>query len=124
MYEISKEFHFSAAHQLHGLPQEHPCSRVHGHNYVVRIFLRGSELNEHDFLMDYRELDPIKNWIDSTLDHRNLNDVLPCKTTAENMAKYLLEVFKDRLVGFLPPNVHVYAVEVEETPKTRARFTI
>jgi 6-pyruvoyl-tetrahydropterin synthase len=39
-YTISKEFAFSAAHHLNGLPPSHPCSRVHGHNYVVRVVLR------------------------------------------------------------------------------------
>src|SRR5215468_9371730 len=34
-YTISKFFEFSAAHHLTGLPDDHPCSRVHGHNYVV-----------------------------------------------------------------------------------------
>ncbi|MFI6697695.1 6-pyruvoyl trahydropterin synthase family protein [Streptomyces sp. NPDC050509] len=36
---ISKEFHFSASHQLDGLPEDHPCGRLHGHNYVVALEL-------------------------------------------------------------------------------------
>ena len=37
MYIISKEYHFSASHQLHDLPEDHPCHRLHGHNYVVEV---------------------------------------------------------------------------------------
>jgi len=40
-FTISKDFEFSAAHHLEGLDPEHPCSRVHGHNYVVRLELTG-----------------------------------------------------------------------------------
>lgn len=33
MTDIAKGFHFSASHQLYRLPEEHPCARMHGHNY-------------------------------------------------------------------------------------------
>ncbi|HUM68046.1 MAG TPA: 6-carboxytetrahydropterin synthase, partial [Chloroflexota bacterium] len=39
MYTISKQFHFSASHQLNGLPLEHQCARLHGHNYEVELIL-------------------------------------------------------------------------------------
>ena len=39
MFKISKEFYFSAAHALFGLPDDHPCTRLHGHNYVVTVHL-------------------------------------------------------------------------------------
>ena len=35
MFEIRKQFTFSAAHQLDHLPKDHPCSRIHGHNNIV-----------------------------------------------------------------------------------------
>jgi 6-pyruvoyltetrahydropterin/6-carboxytetrahydropterin synthase len=41
MYTISKEFNFSASHQLLGLIKDHPCGRIHGHNYTLKIFLKG-----------------------------------------------------------------------------------
>jgi 6-pyruvoyltetrahydropterin/6-carboxytetrahydropterin synthase len=115
MYKISKQFSFSASHILEGLPQEHPCSRLHGHNYVVTVHLRAGQLNSAGFVKDYRELDGVKKYIDSTLDHRHLNDVLPFNPTAENMAKYLYDVF----VKDIP---ELYAVEVSETPKTTAIY--
>ena len=55
MNTISKEFHFSASHQLHGLKEGHPCGRFHGHNYIVKIFLSG-EPNKDGFVQDYGEL--------------------------------------------------------------------
>ncbi len=35
MFTITKEFHFSASHQLSHLPEDHQCARLHGHNYVA-----------------------------------------------------------------------------------------
>lgn len=115
MITISKEFHFSAAHQLHDLPDDHPCSRLHGHNYILRVFLRG-ELNKVGFVQDYRELEPIKKYVDEMLDHRNLNHVFPMhNTTVEVMSQILFGYFKQDF-----PNL--IAIEMSETPKTNCRY--
>ena len=37
MYTIAKRFAFSASHIIGGLPDKHPCSRLHGHNYEVEV---------------------------------------------------------------------------------------
>lgn len=115
MYKISKQFSFSASHILEGLPQEHPCSRLHGHNYIITIHLKAEQLNGVGFVKDYRELDNVKKYIDDTLDHRHLNDLFPFNPTAENIAKYLYDVFKKDIP-------EIYAVEVSETPKTTAIY--
>ena len=115
MYKISKQFTFSASHILDLLPNGHPCARLHGHSYVVTVHLRSEGLNEFGFVRDYRELDFIKEFIDNTLDHRHLNDIISCHPTAENIARYLFEVFSARLP-------ELYAVEVSETPKTSALY--
>ncbi|MDR2816113.1 MAG: 6-carboxytetrahydropterin synthase [Proteiniphilum sp.] len=116
MYKISKAFSFSAAHSLFGLPYEHPCSRLHGHNYVVTVHLRSKELNKQGFVRDYTELKMVEEYIGAQLDHRNLNDILsPLNSSAENLAKMLYDVFKPRIP-------ELYAVEVSETPKTSAIY--
>lgn len=115
-YRIEKDFTFSAAHQLSGLPDDHPCSRIHGHNYVVRIRLESMYLNQIGFVRDYRELDDVKSWIDATLDHRNLNDVwTEMNPTAENIARAIF----DRFASDYP---QLSGVGVSETPKTWAWF--
>jgi 6-pyruvoyltetrahydropterin/6-carboxytetrahydropterin synthase len=116
MYKISKQFSFSAAHSLYGLPDDHPCSRLHGHNYVVTIHLCSERLNPQGFVRDYNELKIVKQFIDNKLDHRNLNDILaPLNSSAENIAKYIYDEF----INQLP---ELYAVEVSETPKTSAIY--
>ena len=105
MFIISKEFHFSASHQLDHLPDGHQCARLHGHNYVVIVDLRCADLDANGFVLDYGELDSFADWIKRTVDHRHLNDVRAPKegtaaereiqaaknTTAENLAKWFYE---------------------------------
>ncbi|SMO42057.1 6-carboxytetrahydropterin synthase QueD [Paracoccus laeviglucosivorans] len=115
MYRISKEFHFSASHQLGHLPADHQCARLHGHNYIVSVELASTTLNADGFVRDYHELSALKHYIDSELDHRHLNDVLDLPSTAENMARHFYDWSKARW----PETV---AVRVSETPKTWAEY--
>ena len=116
MYWISKEFHFSASHQLRELPDYHQCGRLHCHNYIVGAELTGSELNQHGFLRDYQDLSPLKTYIDAELNHRHLCDVLGHdQTTAERLTEY----FYDWCLPLWP---EVSAVKVSETPKTWAEY--
>lgn len=116
MYRIRKSFQFCASHQLQGLPDDHPCTRLHGHNYEVMVELTSASLNQTGFVRDYRELSALKEYIDNTLDHRHLNDVLGAdNTTAERIAKHLYDWCKVRWA-------EVSAVSVSETPKTWAEY--
>ena len=127
MFLISKEFHFSASHTLNGLDKYHPCSRMHGHNYVVIVELLAPALNDNGFVKDYRELEPIKKWIDENLDHRHLNDIMNDSgnpmfypnPTAEVMAFELAFIFKA-----LMPDLSIYSVKVKETDKTMACYIL
>lgn len=119
-YTISKEFAFSASHRLDGLRDGHPCGRLHGHNYTVRVELIGYELDEIGFVLDYGDLKPIKTYLDDVLDHRHLNDVLKFNPTAERLAHHIGTLVR-RLIA-IPDDVTV-AVGVSETPKTWATWT-
>ncbi len=115
MYRIAKEFHFSASHQLEGLLDDHPCGRLHGHNYRIELILAAEVLNSTGFIVDYGDLRPFQKLIDDELDHRHLNDVLPFQTSAENIAKYLYQRAKEHWI-------QVILVRVSETPKTWAEY--
>ena len=115
MFRITKEFHFSASHVLETLPEDHPCARLHGHNYVAVVELAAETLNDHGFVRDYRDLKDLKAYIDDRLDHRHLNDVLDGSPTAENLAKHL----HDWCAARWP---ETRAVRVSETPKTWAEY--
>jgi len=116
MFTIRKTFHFCASHQLHQVAENHPCARLHGHNYEVIIELCAENLDDKGFVKDYLELSRFKTYIDENLDHQHLNDVLgdDC-VTAEKIAKHLYDWSH-------PLWPEVSAVTVNETPKTSAEY--
>lgn len=114
MNTISKEFHFSASHRLKGLREKHPCGRLHGHNYIVKVILKG-EPNKDGFVQDYGELKPFKDYFDNNLDHQHLNDVYKFQPSVENMSKFIFDLFK-------PDFPLLHAIEMSETPKTNCRY--
>lgn len=116
MYRITKEFHFSASHQLKDLPEDHQCARLHGHNYIVEVELSAATLDPHGFVRDYQELAPFKRYIDDVLDHRHLNEVLgDDMVTAERLARHFYDWCKARWP-------EISAARVSETPKTWAEY--
>ncbi|MFT4471384.1 6-pyruvoyl trahydropterin synthase family protein [Arthrobacter sulfonylureivorans] len=121
MFTISKEFAFSASHQLDGLPADHPCSRLHGHNYTIKLTLTG-DLDDIGFVHDYRALAPFKEYLDNVLDHRHLNDILEGNPTAERMSAHLCKVAVRCLE--IPRTVFRVAIGVSETPKTWAESSV
>lgn len=132
MLTIRKSFEFSAAHQLGHLvtvDSEHPCARLHGHNYTVTVEVQAADIDPQvQWVLDYRDLNCIKSWIDDTLDHRNLNDAMPpgLYSTAESLAAWLFDV-ATHLLTLNGSHAHAHkwrvtAVAVQETPKTWAEF--
>lgn len=95
MYRIEKTIKVSCMHQL-TLDYESPCQRQHGHNYKIKICLKGNKLDKNGMLMDFAH---IKRHIDSLIDHDNLNLVMRDNPTAENMCKFLAEEIGQQL-GF------------------------
>jgi len=122
MFTIRKEFAFSASHQLKGLADNHPCSRNHGHNYVIVVELKSKELSDVGFILDYRQLDFVKKMIDEEFDHRFLNDVVSFNPTAESLSEYFYYRIKTHLVTSGKDESILSAVEVSETPKTNSRY--
>jgi len=116
MYTITKDMHFSASHQLANLPDSHPCGRLHGHNFIVRLHLSSPTLDNVGFVTDYNNLREFQAWIDDQFDHRHLNDVVSFNPTAENMCRYLYEQAHEKGL------TQVSAVSWSETPKTWATY--
>jgi len=89
---ISKQFHMNCAHSLPHLPEGHKCRGVHGHTYGVTLHCTG-ELRE-EWLIDYADIAAAWAPVFTRLDHKNLNDLLPCATTAENLAVWIAKELK------------------------------
>jgi 6-pyruvoyltetrahydropterin/6-carboxytetrahydropterin synthase len=117
MYTTRVEAAFAAAHYLteyHG-----KCERLHGHNYVVRVYARGDVLDKAGMLLDFGELKGRVREVCERLDHGSLNDIPAFKDSpsAERIARYIFDEVK-----LLDPSMPLHAVEVFETPTSMARY--
>ena len=101
MYEVRKRIEISAAHRLI-LDYESKCTNLHGHNWIIDVFLRSETLNKNGMIMDFTE---IKSKIQDKFDHKVINDEVDFNPTAENIAKYICDV--------LAP--YCYRVDVQES---------
>ena len=123
VFEISKDFVFSAAHQIrmHG----GKCERLHGHNWRVRVHARASALNRIGMVVDFADLQRIVAEICSRFDHRNVNEVEPfdqVNTTAENLARFFFEEASRALEAAEAGRVRVSRVEVWENEGSLAVY--
>lgn len=127
---ISKEFHFSAGHQLYrdDWSQDRnrrvfdKCINVHGHNYVLEVTLSGSVDVETGMILNYYRLDKIVEPIVTRLDHcrGGLNELFTgMLTTAENLVERIAQLIIDELQA-RASHVFLAQVVLKETPKTSA----
>lgn len=79
----------AGCHQL-SLPYESKCSRLHGHNWTITVFLASREVNAEGMVIDFKR---VKEKVHDYLDHGNFNDLLPFNPTAENIAAWVVEQF-------------------------------
>lgn len=106
MYYITKTLEISAAHHLE-LDYESKCSRLHGHNWKIKVFCRAKELDHNGMVCDFTHIKATVN----QLDHRNLNEILPFNPTAENIARWITDQV---------PNC--YRAEVQESEGNLAAY--
>jgi 6-pyruvoyltetrahydropterin/6-carboxytetrahydropterin synthase len=108
--EIMRRIKFCAGHRLVGHGGK--CEHFHGHNYVAEFFVTGDTMDSVGRVIDFSDLkNRMKGWIDQHWDHsfvvweedHNARAalemvtprrifLLPYNPTAENMARYLLDV--------------------------------
>lgn len=77
----------AAAHRLR-LSHESKCSRLHGHNWTVTVYLMSEKLNEDGMVADFTS---VKESIHGYLDHGYLNELIDRNPTAENIAQWIVE---------------------------------
>ena len=111
MIEAMKEFRICYAHRLHGHPG--PCRHLHGHNGVLRIFVRAEGPDRLGMAADFSEIkdameplalswdhavllaedDPLADVLDS---HGERVRRLPCPPSAEMLAREALRFARAR----------------------------
>ena len=123
VFEVSKDFTFSAAHQIrfHG----GKCERLHGHNWRVRVHVRASELNRIGMVVDFADLQRWVGEAGARFDHRNVNEVPPfdeLNTTAELIARFFHDEANARLAALENGRVRVSRVDVWENEGSLAVY--
>lgn len=141
---VMRRVRFNAGHRLLG--HEGKCANFHGHNYVADFFVRPTgedptHVDDVGRVIDFAELKALlKGWIDEHWDHGfvlSRDDangiaairiveptkyfVLPDNPTAENMARYLLEIVCPELLSDY--NVEAVRIDLWETEETCAIVT-
>lgn len=107
--ELYTDFRFEAAHRLPFVPQGHPCERLHGHSYFVRLTISGEVDPDTGWVMDFDDINMAFNPLLAQLDHYYLNEVLGLENpTSENLAKWIWDRLK-------PVLLMLTAVEIQET---------
>lgn len=106
MFTVCKRLEIAGSHQLH-LNYSSKCENLHGHNWIIKIYVRAKELNEVGMVLDFTH---IKKNIHDYLDHQNLNQVFDFNPTAENIAKWISE-----RVEKIDEKVDCFRVEVQES---------
>ena len=92
MYEVTVEREFSSGHFLRNYRGK--CENPHGHNYKVRITLKGEALDASGLLLDFKDLKQVMRPVIDRLDHQMLNDLEPfteINPSAENLARYFYD---------------------------------
>ncbi len=119
-YELKIETAFAAAHNLlHYCGQ---CENLHGHNWKIEIYIRGTELDRSGMLLDFKILKEKTNAILDTLDHTYLNE-LPIfagrSPSSELIAEYIFTTLEKELAAW-PLTVH--KVTAWESERAAASF--
>ena len=123
MFEITVEDTFAAGHYLRNYRGK--CENPHGHNYRVRVTLRGEELDRAGLLLDFKDLKDAMGDIVDRLDHQMINDLEPftvVNPSAENLAKYFYDETQAKLRSATNGRVRVKDVTVWETETTTATY--
>lgn len=96
--EIYKEFSIEAAHLLPNVPLGHKCGRLHGHSFLVRIYISGDVDPQTGWIMDFAELKAAFSPIYEQLDHHYLNDIDGLENpTSENLCRWIWQGLKPKL---------------------------
>ncbi len=124
MFEVTVEETFAAGHALRGYKGK--CENPHGHNYKVRVTLRGSQLDSIGLLYDFKDVKQVIAATVDRLDHQFINDIPPfdkVNPSAENLAKYFFDESVRLLAEKAPSNgAIVKAVTIWETDTTTATY--
>jgi 6-pyruvoyltetrahydropterin/6-carboxytetrahydropterin synthase len=123
MYEVMVESGFSSGHYLRNYRGK--CENPHGHNYKVRVTLRGKDLDAAGLLLDFKLLKQVMRPVIERIDHQMLNDLEPftrLNPSAENLARFFFDETNRQLLEMTAGRVTVKDCTIYETDTTTATY--
>lgn len=97
---ISRRYDFEAAHFLPFVPDGHKCRRMHGHSYVLEVFVTGPVQEsgpEQGMVVDFATIDAVGQGLRALVDHTPLNESIHENPTVENVAPVIHRRFAEAL---------------------------
>ena len=139
MYRIRKLFTVAAAHKLTSAYSKCCTEQIHGHTYLIEVFLKSQTLDKTGMILDFGQLKDILGDEIEKFDHALLLDeqdlviteelkksnknliLLPYNPTAENMAADLFHRIRHKLGNDLHHLLE--KVRVHESPTGWAEYS-
>lgn len=98
MFELKTQMYFSAAHHL--LHYNGACENQHGHNWLVEVYVSGTELDKSNILVDYKVIKHNLKEVLDYLDHADINE-LPefegISPSSEILSKFIYDRMKEKI---------------------------
>ena len=116
MFELKAQMYFAAAHHL--LNYDGECENQHGHNWLVEAYVKGTELDKSNILIDYKVLKRELKEVLDLLDHKDINETSYFKgisPSSEMLSKFIYTKLKEQIPL-------VSRVSVWETPTSCASY--
>ena len=125
MIYLTKQYKFCAAHQYWNKNWSEAKNdevfgedvKVHGHNYVLSITVKGDIDDNSGFIIDLQKLNKVvKEKVLSIFDHSQIEKDIPWfkskQPSTENMVVFIWE----ELLNKIPSNAKLHCVKLRETP--------
>lgn len=154
MFSIQKTFSFEYAHRIYSQDVRpemaensqtlnknlNTCRNIHGHSGKIIVELKSKDIDNRGFVLDYKELGFIKEYINAKYDHKLILDaedplleeisllkgvditVVPFIPTSELLAQDMYFYIQRRLTEFKYFNIQVKRVGWAETETSIAWY--
>jgi 6-pyruvoyltetrahydropterin/6-carboxytetrahydropterin synthase len=105
--EIFKEFRIEAAHRLPNVPPGHKCARLHGHSFLIGVYVGGEVDPASGWVCDFADIKTAMQGPCEVLDHHYLNDIPGLENpTSEILAMWVWQRLAPALPGLSRIVVH------------------
>lgn len=117
-FELRQSIFIEAKRYLPNLPKNHPCSKVHSHNFKITLVLRGNKNNYSGWVIDYQEI--LNSFEETIKKFKNilLNEIEGLENpTSENMVQWMFENNKEKIP-------QLYQIILAETESSECRYPV